>query len=61
MTFKLNKFDTTQDIASCCLFLSAKVEEQPRKLEHILKSNHRIVNKFLQVKTTLDMNSEVFN
>lgn len=27
-------------IASCALFLAAKVEEQPRKLEHVIKVCH---------------------
>ena len=27
-------------MASACLFLAAKVEEQPRKLEHVIKVAH---------------------
>ena len=27
-------------MAPCFLFLAAKVEEQPRKLEHVLKATH---------------------
>lgn len=32
-------------MASCFLFLAAKVEEQPRKLEHILKGSHVCLHK----------------
>lgn len=32
-------------MAPVCLFLAAKVEEQPRKLEHVLKLVHKLVHK----------------
>lgn len=34
-----------QKIASACLFLAAKVEEQPRKLELVIKSGHYFINR----------------
>ncbi|XP_022701000.1 cyclin-T2-like isoform X2 [Varroa jacobsoni] len=33
------------DIAQCALFLAAKVEEQPRKLEHVIKCARATLNK----------------
>merc|ERR1712183_847366 len=33
------------NMAACFLFLAAKVEEQPRKLEHILKYSHICLHK----------------
>ena len=48
-----------QQIASCCLFLAAKVEEQPRKLEHILRISHKIANKSNPDKSELVTHSEV--
>lgn len=35
---------TKQAIAACALFLAAKVEEQPRKLEHVIKVAHWCLN-----------------
>ncbi|KAK7495645.1 hypothetical protein BaRGS_00013092 [Batillaria attramentaria] len=32
-----------QVIGPACIFLAAKVEEQPRKLEHVLKERHRFL------------------
>ena len=32
-------------MAACFIFLSAKVEEQPRKLEHVLKASHLCLHK----------------
>lgn len=43
-------------IASCALFLAAKVEEQPRKLEHVIKVAHIC----LQIEGTLDTKSEAY-
>ena len=43
-------------IASCALFLAAKVEEQPRKLEHVIRVAHMIINRD---QRHLDTNSEV--
>jgi hypothetical protein len=34
-----------QSLAQACLFLAAKVEEQPRKLEHVIKVFHNIVHR----------------
>lgn len=45
-----------QVIAPCCLFLSAKLEEQPRKLEHVIK----VANLCLQNTDQLDPKSEVY-
>lgn len=44
-------------MAKASLFLAAKVEEQPRKLEQVIKSYHFCVNR--QQKSQLDVNSEV--
>ena len=33
-----------QKIARACIFLSAKVEEQPRRLEHVINTAHFILN-----------------
>ena len=43
-------------IASCALFLAAKVEEQPRKLEHVIRIAHMIINRD---QRNLDTSSEV--
>jgi len=32
-------------MAQACLFLAAKVEEQPRKLEHVIKVAHMILHR----------------
>ena len=32
-------------MAPVCIFLAAKVEEQPRKLEHVLKVTHLALQK----------------
>lgn len=37
-------FHQNQAIAACALFLAAKVEEQPRKLEHVIKVAHWCLN-----------------
>lgn len=39
-------------MAAACLFLAAKVEEQPRKLEHVIKVSNICQNKDSQVDTT---------
>ena len=44
-------------MASACLFLAAKVEEQPRKLEHVLKILHICINRDAQAQ--FDTKSEV--
>ena len=45
-----------QNIAACALFLAAKVEEQPRKLEHVIKVNHMCVQR---ENTHIDVKSAV--
>lgn len=35
----------SQSIAACALFLAAKVEEQPRKLEHVIKVAHMCLHR----------------
>ncbi|XP_028398762.1 cyclin-T1-like isoform X2 [Dendronephthya gigantea] len=45
-----------KSIAPCCLFLSAKLEEQPRKLEHVIK----VANICLQKNEHLDPKSEAY-
>ena len=44
-------------MAPCFIFLGAKVEEQPRKLEHVLKVAHRCLHKDSDVQ--LDIQSDV--
>lgn len=46
----------SQSIAACALFLAAKVEEQPRKLEHVIKIAHLIQHQKL---SQLDVAAEV--
>ncbi|XP_057294230.1 cyclin-T1-like [Hydractinia symbiolongicarpus] len=57
-------------MASCFLFLAAKVEEQPRKLEHILKGSHVCLHKdeppldtksdeYMQISTELVNNESI--
>lgn len=43
-------------MAPCCLFLACKVEEQPRKLEYLLKVSWSCINK---EGPTMDVKSEV--
>jgi hypothetical protein len=43
-------------IAAAALFLAAKVEEQPRKLEHVIKVAHMCLNRD---QPPLDTKSEV--
>ena len=45
-----------QSIGTACLFLAAKVEEQPRKLEHVIKAYHFCVHRD---QGPLDVKSEV--
>lgn len=45
-----------QSIASAALFLAAKVEEQPRKLEHVIKVAHLCKNH--NNHANFDVNSE---
>lgn len=40
-----NFFFSLQALAPCCLFLAAKTEEQPRKLEHVLKVAHACLHR----------------
>ncbi|RWS31252.1 cyclin-T2-like protein [Leptotrombidium deliense] len=47
-----------QSIASCALFLAAKVEEQPRKLEHVIKVAHMCLHRGA---TPLDAKSDAYN
>ena len=44
-------------IASAALFLAAKVEEQPRKLEHVIKVAHMCLHRG---KAQLDVRSEAY-
>lgn len=55
MFHSFNKFHRNP-ISSCALFLAAKVEEQPRKLEHVIRVAHMILYKD---QRHLDINSEV--
>lgn len=41
----LSIFVSLQALAPCCLFLAAKTEEQPRKLEHVLKVAHACLHR----------------
>lgn len=43
-------------MAPCFVFLAAKVEEMPRKLEHVLKASHVCLKKD---EPTLDVKSDV--
>ena len=45
-----------KDIATCALFLAAKVEEDPRKLEHVIRVSHACLNRD---NPHLDTHSEV--
>jgi len=45
-----------QAIAACALFLAAKVEEQPRKLEHVIRVAHMCLHR---ETPSLDTHSEV--
>ncbi|CAN7995318.1 unnamed protein product, partial [Ixodes hexagonus] len=47
----------SQSIAACALFLAAKVEEQPRKLEHVIKVAHMCLHRDAP---TLNPNSEAY-
>ena len=46
-------------IASCSLFLAAKVEEQPRKLEHVIRVSYMCWNAGKPNIAPLDTKSEV--
>ena len=47
-------------MAAACLFLSAKVEEQPKKIEHIIKAGHSFTrDKDNDAPSVLDVNSSV--
>ena len=50
-------------IAKACIFLSAKVEEQPRRLEHVINTAHFILNTGTpsnpRVYQPLDLHSDV--
>ncbi|XP_032785912.2 cyclin-T1 isoform X2 [Daphnia magna] len=56
MFHSFNKFHRNP-ISSCALFLAAKVEEQPRKLEHVIRVAHMILYKD---QRHLDINSEQY-
>ena len=43
-------------MAPCFIFLAAKVEEMPRKLEHVLKASHKCLRK---EDPQLDVKSDV--
>lgn len=45
-----------QPMSTACLFLAAKVEEQPRRLEHVLKTAHSCLHRD---KPPLDVTSNV--
>lgn len=44
MFHSFNKFHRNA-LAPCCLFLAAKIEEQPRKLEHVIKVAHACLHR----------------
>ncbi|KAJ7375336.1 Cyclin-T2 [Desmophyllum pertusum] len=44
MFHSFNKFHRNS-LAPCCLFLAAKIEEQPRKLEHVIKVAHACLHR----------------
>ena len=57
--FMFHSFDRfhRNSIASASLFLAAKVEEQPRKLEHVIKVAHMCLHRG---KAQLDVRSEAY-
>lgn len=55
-TSSVSFFSLSQVIAPAALFLAAKVEEQPRKLEHVIKVAHACLN---PQETPLDSRSDV--
>ena len=46
------------ELAACALFLAAKVEEQPRKLEYVIKCSYACLHR---ESPALDTKSEVSN
>jgi len=52
-----------QSMSSACLFLAAKIEEQPRKLEHVIRTRYAITNREQQQppqqQQPLDIKSDV--
>ena len=61
--FLLSLRNTFQNIARACIFLSAKVEEQPRRLETVINTAHFILNSGTpanpRANRRFDTNSEV--
>jgi len=49
-------FVTLQSMAGACLFLAAKVEEQPRKLEHVIRTGYMCTHRD---QPPLDVKSDV--
>ncbi|XP_019855485.1 PREDICTED: cyclin-T1-like isoform X1 [Amphimedon queenslandica] len=47
-------------LATAALFLAAKVEEHPRKLEHVAKCSYSLVNRDKPDRLDLDVQSEVY-
>jgi len=45
-----------QSMSSSCLFLAAKVEEQPRKLEHVIRTGYMCTHRD---QPPLDVKSDV--
>ena len=47
-------------MGASCLFLAAKVEEQPRKLEHVIRVFQMLINKESSSTPPIDTKSKVF-
>lgn len=56
LIYYLTEFLFLQSISACAIFLAAKVEEQPRKLEHVIKVAHMCLHRD---SPALDIKSEV--
>jgi len=48
--------DVLQSMSGACLFLAAKVEEQPRKLEHVIRTGYMCTHRD---QPPLDVKSDV--
>jgi len=49
-------FVVLQSMSGACLFLAAKVEEQPRKLEHVIRTGYMCTHRD---QPALDIKSDV--
>jgi len=56
MLSALSVFVILQSMSSACLFLAAKVEEQPRKLEHVIRTGYMCTHR---EQPPLDVKSDV--